>query len=262
MSNDKTALITGASSGIGFELAKILVQDGYDLVIVSQNHETLQTATDKLHKLHSGAKILPLVKDLSSPSSPQEIYNIINQNKIKIDILINNAGFQVYGNFHEVDLEESLAQISVNLIAIVKLTRLFLNDMTANKYGKILNIASTGSFIPCPLIAVYAATKAFILSFSEALSEELKNSGVTVTALCPGPTNTNFAQKAKIENTNLFSGKTMTPKSVARIGYKALKSEKTTVIAGIQNKMLVQSIRILPRRMLISISRKLMEKRN
>lgn len=254
----KTALITGASSGIGFELSRIFAKNGYDLVLVSQNEDNLNKAVSKLREQNRSIQITPLPMDLSQPVSPQEIYNFVKGKSIQVDVLVNNAGIQVYGNFHETNLEENIHLMQVNMFASTKLTRLFLDDMVKRGDGKILNLASTGAFQPCPLNAVYCASKAFVLHFSEGIAEELRDSGVTVTALCPGATRTNFAKRAKIEDTRIFSGSLMEPSKVAEIGYSALMKGKAVVVAGMVNKLMVESIRFSPRSMVTKLGKQIM----
>ncbi len=257
----KTALITGASSGIGFELSRIFAKNEYNLVLVSQSEEKLNEAVSKLHKYSKNIQITPLPMDLSQPSSSQEIYNLIEGKSIQVDVLVNNAGIQVYGNFHETNLEDNIQLMNVNMFALTKLTRLFLDDMVKRGNGKILNLASTGAFQPCPLNAVYCASKAFVLHFSEGIAEELRGSGVTVTALCPGATRTNFAKRAKIEDTRIFSGSLMEPSKVAEIGYSALMKGKAVVVAGIGNKLMVESIRFSPRSMVTKLGKQIMARK-
>ncbi|RCX14340.1 hypothetical protein DFR58_11564 [Anaerobacterium chartisolvens] len=254
----KTALITGASSGIGFELSRIFAKNGYDLVLVSQNEGNLNKAVSKLREQNGSTRITHLPVDLSQLSSAQEIYSFIKEKSIQVDVLINNAGIQVYGNFHETILEDNVQLMYVNMFTLTKLTRLFLDDMVKRRDGKILNLASTGAFQPCPLNAVYCASKAFVLHFSEGIAEELRGSGVTVTALCPGATRTNFAKRAKIEDTRMFSRSLMDAGKVAEIGYSALMKGKAVAVAGIGNKLMTESIRLSPRSIVTKLGRQLM----
>ncbi len=255
-----TVLITGASSGIGFELSKIFAKNGYPLVLVSQNEENLKRAASYIRKQYSDAQITVIPKDLSQPLSPGEIFEYLTQKSIQVDILINSAGIQVYGSFNETNLEDDLRLISVNMLTLTKLTKLFLKGMVERGYGKILNLGSTGSFQPCPLNAIYCAGKAYVLHFSEAIAEELKGTGVTVTTLCPGATRTNFAKRAKIEDTRLFRGYVMDAKKVAEIGYKALIKGKPVVIAGTLNSIMANSVRFSPRGLVTKIGNYLMKK--
>ncbi len=251
----KTALITGASSGIGYELAKLFARDGYNLVLVARSEKKLiQIAKEFTDK--SDIKIKIITKDLSIPTTPEEIFTNLQQSGIKVDMLVNNAGFGTYGFFHETDLNAELEMLQVNMVSLTHLTKLFLKDMVKQGYGKILNVSSGAAFLPGPLMAVYYATKAYVLSFSEAISNELEGTGVTVTVLCPGATASGFQQRAAMEESKLISGqKIMDAETVAKIGYDGLMSNKTVVIPGLKNKLLAEAIRFIPRKTLLKISR-------
>lgn len=257
--NKQTALITGASSGIGLALSALFAREGYDLLMISQNEDRLHTAANRLQQQYRQVKIHCLPKDLSLPSSPQEIYAYTKEHSITVDILVNNAGIQVYGSFHEKELSDYMRLMAVNTNALVALTGLFVKDMCARKSGRILNIGSTGAFSPCPLNAVYCASKAFVLHFSEAIAEELDGTGVTVTTLCPGATKTNFARRAGIEHTRMFSGSTMEADQVAMLGYRALMRGNPVMVAGLRNKLLVGSIRLSPRKLVVKMGKGLMQ---
>ena len=259
MKNHKTALITGASSGIGHELTKLFAKNNYNLVLVANDKGRLEKLATELSQ-EFNISILAIPKDLTIETSPREIYDELTKKSIKIDILVNNAGFSVYGLFASTDLQRELQMIQLNIISLTALTKLFLPEMIAKASGKILNVGSTGSFAPGPLNAVYCATKAYVLSFSEALAEELKGTGITITTLCPGATKTEFAQRAKIEDIKLFKGNTMDPKKVAEIGYSALMREKTMVVAGCANKLTIFSLRFIPRSVTAKISKSLMSR--
>lgn len=254
---NKTALITGASSGIGYELSKLFAQSGHDLVLVARNGKRLDDLAKELTQ-RFGVKATALVKDLSAPTATQEIIAELQNRAIHVDFLVNNAGFSVYGEFNETDLPRQLQMIQVNITALTELTKLLLPGMLKRKYGKILNVGSTASFAPGPLAAVYCATKAYVLSFSEALAEELKDTGVTVTVLCPGPTKTEFFDRAKMTDSRIFQGNLMEAYEVAEIGFRALMEGKTTVIAGTTNKLTVFSMRLAPRKIVTRISRNLL----
>lgn len=257
MSTEKTVLITGASSGIGYEFSNIFASRGYHLILVSMNAERLRKAADEImnkHRVH----VRTIEKDLSKINSAEEIYAEATALAGHIDILINNAGIQVYGPFGETKQEDEINLLAVNLISLTKLTKLFLKDMIKRGNGKILNVGSTGSFAPGPLNAVYCASKAYVLSLSEAIAQEIKGTGVTITTLCPGATKTDFARRAGIENVRLFKSKTMSAHDVAEIGYKALMKGRTTVVAGFYNKLVAFSVRITPRRIVSKISQYLM----
>lgn len=257
---NKTVLITGASSGIGLEISRVFAREGYNLVMVSQNRDNLEKAKSMICIENSKVEIITISKNLADPSAPKEIFDYTEQNSINIDILVNNAGIQVYGNFHESSIEDTLNLMYVNMFAMTKLTRLYVDGMIKRREGKILNLGSTGSFQPCPLNSVYCASKAFVLYFSEGIMEELKGTGVTVTTLCPGSTKTNFAKRANIENIKLFSGKLLEPSKVAEIGYEALMKSKSVVIIGLYNKLIAESIRFIPRSMVTKIGMKMMKK--
>ncbi|HAP34994.1 MAG TPA: short-chain dehydrogenase [Bacteroidetes bacterium] len=256
----RTALITGASGGIGYELAELFAKDGYNLVLVARSTDTLKAiAEDFQSKYHIVAHIVPM--NLSSADSPNELFHYLERNNITVDFLVNNAGFGMLGKFNEIELQDELDMIQLNITALTHLTKLFLKGMVARKFGRIMNVASTASFQPGPLMAVYYASKSYVLFLSEALAIELKGTGVTVSALCPGPTNTGFQSRAQMEKTKLFSdsGLVMNAKKVAAIGYKGMLKGKTVIIPGLANKILAQSIRFSPRKLSAEIVRFLQE---
>lgn len=257
---NKTALITGASSGIGLELCKIFARSNYNLIMVSQNVERLEKAKAIVLRENSKVKIINIAKNLSEPLSAEDIFNYTEKNLIQIDILVNNAGIQVYGNFHEVNVDETLNMMYLNMFSLTKLTSLYVKGMVERGYGKILNLGSTGSFQPCPLNSVYCASKAFVLHFSEGIREELKGTGVTVTTLCPGTTNTNFAKRANIEDIKLFRGKLLSASDVAEMGYKALMNNKSVVITGMNNKIMAWLVRFIPRNVVTKLGMNMMKK--
>lgn len=239
------ALVTGGTSGIGYELAKLLAQDGYNLVIVARSSERLLEASDEFQEL--GADVLLLDKDLFDPAAPKEIYHELKSQNIAIDVLINNAGQGQKGKFHEVDLERHLEIMQLNMISLVAITRLFLTDMVKKNQGKILNLASVVSKTPAPEFSVYAASKAFVLSFTEALAKELEETNVTVTALLPGRTDTDFFFKADMTDTKEYQDHDLAePSKVARDGYEALMSGESRVVSGLQNKAMVGMMNALP----------------
>ena len=192
------ALITGASSGIGKELARIHAKQGNDLILIARREKELMELKQEL-KTNFNVTVLVIVKDLSEPGAPKEIYTETNNSEIEVEYLINNAGFAGYGLFHERTMEDDLNMLNVNITSLMLLTKLYLPDMVARRSGKILNVSSTASFLPGPMQAVYYASKAFVTSFSQALSEELKDKGVTVTALCPGLVNTGFIESSGMQ---------------------------------------------------------------
>jgi uncharacterized protein len=255
--NTKTALITGASGGIGYELAKRFANEHYHLVLVARSQEKLIQIKRELEM--TGISVEIIAKDLGDPSSPLEIYNELQTKNIHISVLVNNAGFGLYGLFHQLDLQKQAEMINLNVTALTQMTWLFVQDMIKNQSGHILNIASTAAFQPGPLMAVYFATKAHVLSFSEALHEELNPYGITVTALCPGATKTDFGRAANAEGTRLFKGNLMSSDKVAKIGFEALFQGNSTKVVGSMNYFGTLAARILPRRLMVKITKKIME---
>jgi len=257
---NQTALITGASGGIGYELAKLFAKDHHNVVLVARGASKLAQFAEELQREFGiSAKAVPL--DLTAVPAPQFLFDQLQREGITVDILVNNAGYGVLGEFSKIPLEESLGQIHLNITALTRLTRLFVGPMIERHSGKILNVASTAGFQPGPLMAVYYATKAYVISFSEALANELNGSGVTVTCLCPGPTDTNLQERAGMENTRLV--KTLRPmdaKTVARDGYRGMMAGKTLVISGFRNWLVAESVRFSPRKMVAAVSRKLLDK--
>jgi short-subunit dehydrogenase len=252
-----TVLITGASAGIGEELARLFAANRHDLVLVARNADKLQALSGELGRAHS-VQARVLAADLSDPAAPPRIFEELRRQGISIDVLVNNAGFGASGPYAEIDYDVEARMIQVNVAALAHLTRLFLPAMLARRSGKILNVASTAAYVPGPFMAVYYASKAFVLSFSEAIAEELQGTGVTMTALIPGPTQTNFAATAGTTETRLFrTGKVMSAAAVARVGYDGLMSGKRVAIAGFSNKLTALSTRLAPRTTLAKITSKL-----
>ena len=255
----KTALITGASSGIGLDLAHLFAADRWDLVLVARSEGKLRETAAELEKQFGiSATVLPA--DLAKPDAAHEIDGALAAKGIEIEALVNNAGFGDRGAFWESDERTELEMLQVNIVALTQLTRLLLPKMVARNSGRILNVASTAAFQPGPYMAVYYASKAYVLSFSEAVADELRNTKVTVTALCPGPTATGFASVAGTESTNLFRlSKPMRSDDVARLGYKGMLAGRRLVVTGMRNKLLAQAVRVSPRRMVTMIARKMQE---
>lgn len=248
MNNQKsqqTVLITGTTSGIGYELSKLFAQNGDQLILVSRNPQKLRNQREELINNYHAA-IHTITKDLSQPNAAGEIYDELEKKGLQVDILVNNAGFGVKGDFTDTDLEQELQMLQVNIIALTQLTKLLIPGMIKKGFGKILNLGSTASFTPCPLEAVYGASKAYVLSFSNAIRAELAGTGVTVTTLCPGATKTEFPKKTKMEETILFQKMVMEAETVARIAYRGLVKNKKIVIPGIINNALVKSIPLMP----------------
>ena len=197
-------MITGASSGIGLDLAWILAEQSYDLVLVARRLHILERVASEISAKHR-VSVTPLQYDLRNPAAPRALYDSLTSNNVVVDVLINNAGIGLSGRFDQVDEHISLETIALNVTALTALTQLFLPPMVQRNRGRVMNVASTAAFQPGPLMAVYYATKAYVLSFTEAIADELRDSGVTLTALCPGPTRTEFAEIAKMTNSKLFS---------------------------------------------------------
>jgi uncharacterized protein len=260
-SPSKTALITGASFGIGQELARIFAREGYSLALVARNSDKLRQLAAELEKFHSTRSLI-LATDLTEPGSPAYVLDQTTRAGIALDVLVNNAGFGQYGFFAENDLDECLRQIQLNITTLTHLTRLFLPDMIARANGGVLNVASTAAFQPGPLMAVYYATKAYVLHFTEAIANELNGTGVTVTCLCPGATATEFHRRANMTGIQLLRFGAMNARTVAEDGYRGLMAGKRVVIPGFKNWLVAQSIRFSPREMVTAVARKLQEGRD
>jgi uncharacterized protein len=242
----ETVLITGASSGIGRELARLFAAEGSRLALVSRSGGTLQTLADELRRIYKiDARVFPT--DLARPESVGQLINHLQIAGFKTDVLVNNAGFGAQGHFANLPLNRQLDMIQVNVTSLTHLTGLLLPGMIQRRRGGVLNVASTAAFQPGPRMAVYYASKAYVLSFSEALSEELAGTGVSVTAFCPGPTATNFINAAGMRESRLFSRNAMTAVDVARIGHEGFRARRPVVIAGRANKLLAFSVRLAPR---------------
>lgn len=255
-----TALITGASSGIGLELARIHAARGGDLVIVARRGEELEVLAGQLRSAH-GTDVVVIAQDLALPSAARDLYKNVQDRGIEIDFLINNAGFGGHGLFYERDLARERAMIQLNVITLVELTHLFLTGFVARGSGRVLNVASMAGFIPGPLQAVYYATKAFVLSFSEAIANELEDSGVTVTALAPGAVATGFAEVADVGDLRAWERSVASPKDVAAYGYQAMLDGKVVAVPGFANRFLIHFVRrLIPRGIVTRISRMTMER--
>jgi len=252
------AVVTGASSGIGYELARILAREGHDLVLVARSGAKLAELADGLRVEHRvTTKILP--KDLADPAAPRGVAAKLAADGAHVDVLVNSAGFASYGTFVDADLENELRMIQVNVAALTALTGLLAPGMVERGSGRILNVASTAAFQPGPLMAVYYATKAYVLSFSEAIANELEGTGVTVTALCPGPTASGFQERAAMTESGLVQGGLMPAAEVAEAGYRALTRGKRVEVPGIRNAVGAQLPRIVPRRAATAIIRRAQE---
>ncbi|MFT3932507.1 MAG: SDR family oxidoreductase [Chitinophagaceae bacterium] len=254
------ALITGASSGIGLELAKIFASKKTDLVLVARSENKLIELSNELKSKYAISAYV-LAKDLSTINAAKEVVDYCKQNNLHIDYLINNAGFGDHGFFAESDLEKQLEMINLNITALVYLTRLLLPPMIQKGAGKIMNVASTAAFQPGPLMSIYFATKAFVLSFSEAISNELEKTGVTVTALCPGATESGFQKAASVEDSKMVKGKKLPSSAeVAAFGYRTMMKGKVVAIHGLLNTVMTTGVRFAPRSLIRKIARSLQEK--
>jgi short-subunit dehydrogenase len=254
-----TALITGASNGIGLEFAKVFAANKNNLVLVARSEEKLNQLAIELRK-DFNITVKVIVADLSKMEQVQQVYNTCKTENLQIDYLVNNAGFGTYGFFVETDWKKTEEMIDLNIKSLTLLSRLFGADMVANKAGKILNVASTAAFQPGPTMAVYFATKSYVLFLSEAMSNELKGTGVTVTCLCPGATQSGFMAAAALEDSGLFKNRKLpTSATVALFGYKAMMKGKMTVIHGIMNYLMANSIRFAPRSWVLPLVRKIQD---
>jgi len=243
------ALITGASSGIGYHLALEFAADGIPVILVARSAEKLSALAHELERDYGiDAKAWPA--DLALPGAPQLVYDQVQSWQVQVDYLVNNAGFGLFGRFDQTSWERELQMINLNVTALTHLTKLFGLPMVDRGRGHILNLASTASFFPGPLMAVYYATKNYVLAFSEAIAQEWKESGVNVTALCPGPTESGFQAAADLEASNLVANKSLpTAEEVARFGYQQMKNGKVVAVHGFNNTLQTLAPRFLPRGM-------------
>jgi uncharacterized protein len=252
MNSSKTALITGASGGIGEALAHEMAQDGYNLVLAARSLPKLEALAAALAKQHK-IKAIAIAADLESTQGAEALFNAVKAQGITLSAVVNNAGYGLFGEFKDSKLEPELAMMQLNMGSLVLLSKRFMPDLIATR-GKLMNVASTAAFQPGPYMAVYYATKAFVLSFSEAIASELSGTGVSVTALCPGPTASGFQDKADMHASALVKGKRLpTAQEVAAKGYRAMQSGKRIYIPGTMNWLMAQSPRFTPRNMVTSI---------
>ncbi|MDQ3804444.1 MAG: SDR family oxidoreductase [Acidobacteriota bacterium] len=256
-----TALVTGASGGIGEELARLIAADGHDLVLVARSRDKLERLAAELGTKHGvAARALP--KDLARAEAPREIFDGLQGAGVSVDVLVNNAGFGTYGPFVETDLQSELGLLQVNVTALTHLTKLFLPAMVERRRGYVMQVASTAAFQPGPLMAVYYASKAYVLHLSEALSNELEGTGVVVSALCPGPTETGFVAAAGMGDSKLFDLGAMGAREVAEAGYRGMLAGKTIVIPGFRNSLLARAVGFLPRGLTTRVVRRIQERRS
>ena len=255
----QTVLITGASGGIGYELAKLFARDHHNLILVARSGDKLAQVANELQGFGVTAKTMAL--DLADAPAPKFLFDQTQREGIAVDILVNNAGFGAFGEFAQMRHEEILGQIDLNVRALTDLTRYFVGPMVSRRRGRIMNVASTAGFQPGPLMAVYYATKAYVISFSEAIANELRDAGVTVTCFCPGATHTGFAQRAGNDQSRLFKTMgAMSADKVALDGYRAVMEGRTLAISGVHNWITAQSTRFAPRKIVTAISRWVSEK--
>ncbi len=258
-----TALITGASAGIGLELSKLFAADRYDLILLARREDKLLHIKKELEQRFS-IQVHLIIKDLSLPQSANEVFTAVQEQGLHVDYLVNNAGFGHLGKFTETDLDVFQRMMQLNMVSLTELTHLFLPEIQERKRGGIMNVASTAGFMPGPLMAVYYASKAYVLSFSQALSNELKGTGITVNSLCPGATDTEFAETAEMDNSYIFNNPfatVMDAATVARLGYEDLMKGKSLTVTGGMNKLMVQSLRVAPRNTVMKLARWLMDQR-
>jgi hypothetical protein len=258
--NDTTVLITGASSGIGLEFSRLCARAKHRLILTARSADALEKLAEECRR-SDGVEVHVIRADLAEAGDAKRLFDEIERRGLRVDVLVNNAGFGTHGRFWENDVAGELALLQVNIVSLVHLTRLILPGMIARGQGKILNVASTAAFFPGPLMANYYASKAYVLSFSEALSNELRHKGVTVTALCPGPTATNFQQRARMEQSKLFKMAGLSAEEVARAGYDAMMRGRRVCIPGMKNRLLAGLGRFAPRGLSLKVVRKLNESR-
>lgn len=245
VNNNRYTLITGASSGIGYELAKLFAEDGHNLIIVARTEEDLQQTAAEF-KQQYGVDVITIAKDLFQPEAPFELYEEVKSKNLTVDVLVNDAGQGQFGLFVEQDIRRLLDIIQLNINSLTALTHLFLKDMVARNEGKILQLASIASQLPGPWQAVYHGTKAYVLSFTEALIRELKDSAVTMTALQPGATDTDFFNKAEMQESKILDTKLSDPAKVAKDGYEALMSGDDKIVSGFKNKAMTSMSNVMP----------------
>lgn len=249
----KTAYVTGATSGIGKAFAEILMENGYDVTIIGRSTEKLEYTKNDLLEKYSDASLRTIQTDLANKEELEALCQMLQ--KEEPDVFINNAGFNKAGAFYETDYTEEENMILVNVAALTRLTKAVLPGMVKRGSGKILNISSIAAFAPNPLSCIYGASKAYVKSFSEAVNEEVRGTGVTVTALCPGPTESNFASTSNLDNSKIFAKNVMKARDVAEIGYRAMMKGKRSVVAGWRNKMLVCINYIAPKGIILKFAK-------
>jgi short-subunit dehydrogenase len=247
------ALITGGSVGIGAALAEVFAAHGHDLVLVSRNREKLEARGSDIRNKF-GVDVVCIAEDLADPQGARRLHKAVADRGLEVDYLVNNAGVGLYGKFATTDLDAELKMIQLNTTSVVELTKRCLPAMIARRRGRILNVASTAAFVPGPWMSIYYATKAFLLSFSQAIDYELKPHGITVTTLCPGPTESEFKVRAGSQRSRLFETFVMDAPTVARVGYEAMMQGKAVAIPGLRNKVIAAAVRVIPRPLIAELS--------
>ncbi len=254
------ALITGASSGIGYEMARLFAARRFDLVLVARTRKDLASVASELARAF-GVRTVPVAMDLAIPTSPGRLHGLLARKGLTVDVLVNNAGVATYGEFARVDLKADHNLLMVNMVALTHLTKLFLRDMLRRNSGRIVNVASAAGFQPGPLRSTYFASKAYVLSLTEALAAELEGTGVRVSALCPGPTRTMLHHRAGMGGTRWAEGKKMDPRVVADAGFDGMMRGKVIIIPGIKHKLLAQAVRFVPRSLTRKVVKRMQQKR-
>lgn len=254
------ALITGASTGIGFEFARILAEEGHNLMLVAKDKTRLAQATEELRRAFPGITISSIAADLSTEKGVRMALDEVRSKKLQVHTLINNAGYGMYGRFWETDSEQEAAMLRLNIIALTQLTKAFLPGMIARKQGIVVNVSSTAAFQPGPLMAAYYASKAYVLSFSEAIANEVHGTGVSVTCLCPGPTESNFQSRANMLNSKIArEGRLMSARAVVEEGWSGAKAGKSVVIPGLRNQIGTIAARLAPGSISAQVVRRIQE---
>ncbi|HOX56112.1 MAG TPA: SDR family oxidoreductase [Candidatus Paceibacterota bacterium] len=251
-----TVLITGASSGIGLELARCFAAEGCRLALVARKGNALEALASELRKAHK-IQAQVITADLAQPEAPTRLLAHLQAAGLKVDVLVNNAGIGAQGRFAQLPLGRQLEMLQVNITSLTHLTGLLLPGMLERRRGGVLNVASTAAFQPGPGMTVYYATKAYVLSFSEALAEELAGTGVSVTAVCPGPTATNFGTVANMRTLGMVKKVSMTAEAVARLGHRAFRRGKAVAVTGLRNQIPAFLVRVVPRAVVRKITKRL-----
>ncbi len=253
----KTALITGASTGIGKELARVFAENGARLILIARSQDKLEKLKAELEDKYM-IPVFIIIKDLAQANAGKEVFEEVMQRGLQVDYLVNNAGIGLYGEFYNTEWDKENVMINLNITSLTHLTKLFLKGMMERKQGRIMNVASTAAFQPGPLLSVYFASKAYVLHFSEAIGYELRNTGITVTTLCPGPTLSEFKDTANMGESKLFKQRGIPSSAeVAKYGYKAMMKGKAVAIHGWKNRLLASSTGLAPRKLILAIAERI-----